>query len=1063
MSIIITRNTDMPISDSDDDDDDDDENFKILDNLGSSYLLDDNNNNNNYEDYDDEIEYDKDDENNDEGSNIIDSLINKKNNYNDINIEDDYSRIDNNIQQEKDIKESQNDVYSKGYYDLYNMVKSDSTTTVRIQDNDQDDDEDHDNNNQQEATKISQNKIYSRDYYNISRLYNMAKSGKKSDNKVTTVSIQDDDVQNNDDTVTVNIHENNLKITNEMNRNKDTIYDTLIHHIEYDNDINSKLNESSNEIINPIKYNIHGKDDYDNNNEAINLIKYDIIGNDNNNDDNNNNTNNLYDYLVTRYIDDDNNNNDNIVTTIIDAATDTTITTNSNIEINTTNDNIINNNVESIFDDVPNVPSKSPSPDTKTIQVTYADKVLLPIPNETNNMKIIDPGIETMQTIQRYDKVSEDSIIINTERRHDHILEDGTARYTVFNNTNDNTQKNNNVSFTTTIDTDSIQTLTQKADQTTITMRPPHLSSGNNSIIETIYTADNQPQNYYIYDLHQGNETQQSFNISIDKEDCSDDIAAGIDRIGGDTHDKRNGYTIINKNNDNNNNRSSSSSSSGYSTNSNIDKSDFFLGENLKLDNPVIEISRSDKDKYNDERPYDNDKEQQLQPPSLHQLMNNVNNHIRPNIEKGLRETSLTIEGINIKLLEEQTRHLKCNAIVIDLFNKRQEAIKAGVGIDDLPPFPSVDQIEELRKTITIELTIKKLEECKKMNCISDANEREVNISLLTTLQENQLLANPIFDGYARVYHNNMTLQDNLPTKVSCLEFEISTMDEKEFTDEYERLEYYTDFINRLLVFKTEGLKQWLSIIQILKQVINGVIDSLMKKNDGDENTTYQYDEFDDDESYYSTDQYTTTTINTETCNKSFILHSSIELFFSFIHERTSRYITNISKNVAELALRLGIPLIMIRWSSSFKSSTVYKSLLKRSINNISNTSTDPSIFILSNILNKTNNVDSSHKSEIHMDNSLIIHNSDSNKILMKTILEKDISVVYDIKKHIFDYLQKNRKRLSTMLIKGILEIKNITSMIINTQQVLSSLSESSPVSPVTPSPGRVFKRKRKQ
>jgi len=456
---------------------------------------------------------------------------------------------------------------------------------------------------------------------------------------------------------------------------------------------------------------------------------------------------------------------------------------------------------------------------------------------------------------------------------------------------------------------------------------------------------------------------------------------------------------------------------------------------------------------------------QQLKEQSLHQLIYNINDNLRPNIKKGLQETKLAIEDVNMKLLEEHTQHLKCNAVVTTLFKKRREAIEAGVVVDDLPPLPSADQIERLRKTITVELMIRKLEECKKVNCVSKANVHEVNITLLTTMQENQLLCNPIFDNYAKVYHHNeddnVTFQDKYDTDACSLRLEVNTLDERRFDDEYEKLEYYTNLLNRLLKLKTESLHQWLFTTQFLRQVIRGVVKSITSEKDGKRTTSYQYDS---DESYdigsynnndnnnYNNNKNTIPTRENNTCASEFFWYSGVELFFSFINERIQSYITGVSKDIAELAIQIGIPLIMIRWTGSFKTSKTYKSLLKRSINNIASIIIEPSLFILGNMLKENRNDDAKkwttsktkraigdladrHSCNIFtMPKNIFLHSYktvDPDALTLTTILEKDISVGRDIRKHIISYLYKNRKTFSMLLVRGILEIKKSVSSLV--------------------------------
>ncbi|XP_063615406.1 protein PFC0760c-like [Penaeus indicus] len=476
-----------------------------------------------------------------------------------------------------------------------------------------------------------------------------------------------------------------------------------------------------------------------------------------------------------------------------------------------------------------------------------------------------------------------------------------------------------------------------------------------------------------------------------------------------------------------------------------------------------------------------------LKEQSLHQLMDNINDNLRPNIKKGLQETKLAIEDVNMKLLEEHTQHLKCNAVVTALFKKRREAIEAGVVVDDLPPLPSADQIERLRKTITVELMIRKLEECKKVNCISKADAHEVNITLLTTMQENQLLCNPIFDEYARIYHHGeddgVTFRDGYDADARSLRLEASALDDRRFDDEYEKLEYYTNLLNRLLKLKTESLHQWLFTARFLRRVMRGVVRSITSENDGKKTASHRYDS---DESYdmgsydnnnvcdnNNDDNNTIPTRESDTRASEFFWYSGVELFFSFVNERIQSYITGVSKDVAELAIRIGIPLIMIQWTGSFKTSKAYKSLLKRSINNIASIIIEPSLFILGNMLKENRNDDAEKwttsktkraigdladrhgRNVFTVPKNVFLHNYetvDPDALTLTAILEKDISVGRDIRKHVVSYLYKNRKTFSMLLVRGVLEIKKSVSSLVARYVIHPPSSLSSSSSSVLPS-----------
>nr|BDT62342.1 MAG: wsv313-like protein [Melicertus latisulcatus majanivirus] len=1032
MSIKIIRNDDLPISGSEEDDDDDDDDSPDIKSNRKNFYSE-----NSDDDDDDYNSIDNDNNDNDDNENYSHDL------YNEDNETSDNRLIENNDDNYYITSENKNNDIVKDYYsnnadetnlNLSHILKHDITTT-----NSNNNNNNNLSNNVKETASLNEKQLIkgkkdisnsSEGYYGAYMLYKKtAKHHHNNNNKNRNNNIKisvanekkstdtnnnnDDDNDKNEITSSININENNDDTFSETDIetqniqtqiNEKTIYDTLIQNTRHDYGIDTTVGEDSLQVNNGVSDTL-----YVNNSENSRLDE--SVENTSNNDDNNNNNdedddivneeqnkkqNSLFDYFITKYV----TNSDNKVTTTTAAAT-TTINDGENsddcVESNTTTYNHSKNIMN---------------------EYNYSMHDAYEKPKEVFNK----PQNEINDSNKNINHVSNGGKDDDDDDDDDNNDDDDND--SVINNKNDH--KKNDI-------------------------------PNNDYNILTIGKENDKLTTARSISCNDIKRIKQPLLMTVDSENNSY-IGGGDDKFLSNAISENNFSNPVNTRFENQ--ISPAQLSRCESVNDLIVSNIHFNILDHEEEKKEETSSKSDENQHKEH--------------SLHQLINNVNSNIGSNIEKGLQETNMAIEDINIKLLEEQTQHLKCNTVVLALFKKRQDAIRTGVSFDNLPPLPTVDQVEHLRKTITVELMMKKLEECKKMDCVSKANTHEVNINLLTTLQENQLLCNPIFDEYAKVYHNTTItaanfinndnddnddyIQSNGLAENWSLEYDVNVLGEREFDDEYEKLEFYTSFLNRLLAFKTESLYQWMLILHFLEQIVGGIIGSMTSKQDHDQTTTHRYHGDDDDDAPHNETQRKN--MVPIIGNNYFLWQSGIELTFSFLDEKIQNYIKGISKDIAEIALRIGIPLIMIRWPNSFKSSNVYRSLLKRSINNISKIAIDPSLYILNHIIkdNKNNSIEKPNDTiyskiinKLENSNFSSLHNitiSKSDKMMIKTILGKDISLLHDIKKHLITYLYKNRKQLSILLIRGVSDFKRYVSLFITRHIAsLSSVARDKPTS----------------
>nr|BDT62900.1 MAG: wsv313-like protein [Trachysalambria curvirostris majanivirus] len=406
--------------------------------------------------------------------------------------------------------------------------------------------------------------------------------------------------------------------------------------------------------------------------------------------------------------------------------------------------------------------------------------------------------------------------------------------------------------------------------------------------------------------------------------------------------------------------------------------------------------------------------------PVLNKLINDVNNDIRSNIEEDINDTNLIIENNSIRLLEKHTHLLECRKVIDNLFKSRKDAIRRGVNFKELPPLPSPSQIDVLKKTIMSELMIKKLEECKKISNISELKLYAANISMLTDLQEKQILRNPMLDIYAKKYHDGEIHQrDNEKDCILYISEEIETLARTRFNYNYQKIECLTNLLNRLLILKTTTLQHLLFLINLLRYITIGVIKKTSKgpykKNIiGHKYNPRKYNKY-------------------SIIKQKQMVFAGIELFYSFATKKIVKHITHISQRIGNLALRLGIPLILIKWTECFKKTYTYKSLLRKSIYSISNIITDPALVALGNFTveqkDKCKDIDANNNN-IYLYNNKYAGYNDSEKIenhdiiSMRSILNDNTSIVDDISRDIIEFLHENRDNITIIIINMINKLK---------------------------------------
>nr|BDV49775.1 MAG: wsv313-like protein [Penaeus semisulcatus pemonivirus] len=317
----------------------------------------------------------------------------------------------------------------------------------------------------------------------------------------------------------------------------------------------------------------------------------------------------------------------------------------------------------------------------------------------------------------------------------------------------------------------------------------------------------------------------------------------------------------------------------------------------------------------------------------------------------------LTLQ-VKVNLLKEQTKGLKCAFLIDEVFGTGEETRQ-----------PSQACLTLLRDTIATELTAASFSRYANVVDMITAENFRMENSTLEALQHDQIMSNPLFSeiytGHQRGRTGKKTASINIPlishnssidtegpheesnvhvssrlTRSMILkqEFREVLMNAQAMSPS-ERLNRRHSYLRSLLDYKVTPLASWSKFLRILKNIISQIINGLY----GEEVQA----------SWDSTEPrpwiFGVTT--SDVLGKQHVGAIGTTMVIGTIKSMTDRGIINISKNIGEIAIMLGVPVAMLPWNMVFASSPEYRDILTRSLSRVAKDTTVPSMFVLNQIL----------------------------------------------------------------------------------------------------------------
>nr|BDW09917.1 MAG: wsv313-like protein [Marsupenaeus japonicus pemonivirus] len=308
---------------------------------------------------------------------------------------------------------------------------------------------------------------------------------------------------------------------------------------------------------------------------------------------------------------------------------------------------------------------------------------------------------------------------------------------------------------------------------------------------------------------------------------------------------------------------------------------------------------------------------------------------------------------VKVNLLKGQTKGLKCAFLVDEVF-----------GTGDEIKQPSQACLTLLRDTIAAELTASSFARYANVVDMITAENFRMENSTLEALQRDQIMSNPIFSeiytGNKRIRtgHDLSSLEDrnvnysssviaegsyeestihvsSRPTRSAILKQELrELLSSSSAVSPSDRLNRRHGYLRSLLDYKVMPLVSWSKFLQIIKnlssRIINGVYGEEVPAS-----SSLRIDA-------------------TETSGDQHVGAIGTTLVIGTIKNMMDRGIINISKNIGEIAIMLGVPVAMLPWNTVFASSPEYRDILTRSLSRVAKDTSVSSMFLLNQILSDT-------------------------------------------------------------------------------------------------------------
>lgn len=398
-----------------------------------------------------------------------------------------------------------------------------------------------------------------------------------------------------------------------------------------------------------------------------------------------------------------------------------------------------------------------------------------------------------------------------------------------------------------------------------------------------------------------------------------------------------------------------------------------------------------------------------FRPFSIH---NDVNKNSEPNLFRSVKETYLAWEGekaqeisekqihyaalcVKVENLKEHTKGLKCNKL-IDLF------FGEGKNISN----PPNKQLRKLKDIIAMELTANEFARYSKITDIESAELFRKTNESLELLQQQQIMSNPIFSNifvddyyteFSALPNNNFLTpsfqldtekyqmsEEGLRLEVSddntssalnnydensekklvhpehkntsdMLHFELYEIlkqppNSEEKYDPLKIMHMRRSFLTKLLRNKTSAVLNWLKFIRVMSSVatqaitvlngteIRNVEEKIPFTVEGNKETAYG-ESVDTNSSYM--DQLKRLDVGS----------LGADLVFGAIIDTLQKNFVNICMSVGELALILGVPIVLVKWPKEITNTNEYKHLLTRSLPRFAAENAIPSMYIIDHLM----------------------------------------------------------------------------------------------------------------
>ena len=354
--------------------------------------------------------------------------------------------------------------------------------------------------------------------------------------------------------------------------------------------------------------------------------------------------------------------------------------------------------------------------------------------------------------------------------------------------------------------------------------------------------------------------------------------------------------------------------------------------------------------------------------------------------------------AIKVKMLREETKGLQCNKLVDILFGEDEDNLK----------MPSLELRKKLKKTIDIELTVKRFMDYKAVVDINTAEIFMKDKSALEDICRQQVMSNPLLSS---LDYNNSSIAnksesplenesdsrnavvETTPQVVLYQELTDLLTDSSEKTDPATRLTNKISFLKKMLAFKIGNMCNINRMLNLSSFIVKQAI-QMIGGGAAAERVLLQ----DGGSSFYSGEE-----------NPS-LSGAGIGLLFGTILGGVNSAIIRSCVSVARLSMTMGVPIVMLNWPQEFKASKDYESILRESVFKFKNISNVSLSFILDSVFDKEETTSNTSTAAVS-----ILTDKEKAKIIRDSVNNTNCND-RELFGSLFDGYETNKKRRSETL-----------------------------------------------